>query len=395
MRGSVLKRGKSWSYVLYLGRGVDGRTRQKWVGGFTTKKLAEAALVSELEQMRTGRFADPGTTKVAEFCERWLEAVVPTLRPSTARSYTDLMHNWVEPRIGSVRLAHLDAGHIARLHSDLLKNGRVRGNGGGLSPRTVGYVHRVLHHALRDAGRWGLLPNNPAELINPPRVVRKEMQAWSPSEARRFLEHVDGDRLATRWSLFVTTGLRRGEVLSVRWKDVDLDRGVLAVRQTYLISGKSTADFGEPKTAKGRRTVSLDADTVAELRRHRRHQLEERLVAGSEWGDHDLVFTDEMGSPLHPNRITIGFKRLAIAAGLPPIRLHDLRHTAATLALSAGIHPKIVSERLGHSTISITLDTYSHVIENLQADAADQIRKALFGDALRQEETDPNANSGA
>jgi integrase len=204
------------------------------------------------------------------------------------------------------------------------------------------------------------------------------MRTWSADELRRFLEHVRADRLYAAWRLAATTGMRRGELLGLRWRDVDLDTARLSIVQT-LIEGKEAPRFSEPKTDHGRRSIALDAETVAALREHRKRQVEERLAWGPAYQDHGLVLSREDGSPIWPRTFSRGFGRHAEDAELPTIRLHDLRHTHATLALSAGIHPKVVSERLGHSTVSITLDTYSHAIPAMQEDAAAKVA-ALIAD---------------
>jgi integrase len=379
MRGSLLKRGRTWSYVLYLGRDNDGHKRQKWVGGFRTRKDAEGALSEALERVRTGTWADPGRQTVGEFLEEWLTAVTPSLRTSTAASYEQTLHGWVIPRVGGLKLSALTPARLSALYGELLKKGRRDGKG-GLSPRSVAYAHRILVHALKDAFSWGLLPRNPAEHVDPPKRTSSEMQVWSQDEVRRFLAFVADDRLYALWAVLLATGLRRGEALGLRWDDVDFDRRRLAIQRAVVVVGYEM-QIAEPKTARGRRSVSIDPTTAAVLAAYRKRQLEERMAWGPAWEDTGYVFTSEDGRLLHPQHVTVVFKRLAKAAGLPPIRLHDLRHTAATLALTAGIHPKVVSERLGHASVGITLDTYSHVGEGLQEEAASRVAGLIFGDS--------------
>jgi len=378
MRGSVFKRGKTWSYVVSLGQDGQGRKRQKWKGGFATRRAAEDALTEMLERVRTGAYVHPGRTTVGEFTDEWLKAVVPGLRPSTAASYTDVLNRLVLPRLAGVRLSQLGPRHISELHTSLLTSGRQSGKG-GLSPRSVIYAHRILSHALSDAVRWGLLPRNPAALVDPPRLVTPEMQVWSSSEARQFLDAVSDDRLYAMWLLFVMTGMRRGEVLGLRWKDVDFAGGRLAIRQT-LVEVSYQTHFSEPKTKRSRRTVSLDAGTVTALAEHRDRQKAERLMLEGIDESLDLVFTHPDGRPLQPQNVSQSFGNIIRRTGLRTIRLHDLRHTSATLALQAGIHPKVVSERLGHSSIAITLDTYSHVVPGLHEAAASELASLIFGD---------------
>lgn len=301
----------------------------------------------------------------------WLPAIKTTIRKSTFLSYESHVRHHVAPHIGCRRLDKLDGSMLNELYATLLERGRQ--NGTGLSPATVRRVHTTLHRAFRDAMRWELIARNPAASADPPKLrasQRVEFSTWSADELRGFLEFVRNDRLYPLWLLLATTGMRRGEVLGLRWCDVDLERGEAAVRQT-VISLNYVIALSEPKTAKGRRVVALDEHTVSGLRAYKK----EKAPAA----EADLLFSYRTGTPLNPIDISKGFVKLGREAGLRRIRLHDLRHTHATLALQAGIHPKIVSERLGHSTVAFTLDVYSHAIPHLQKEAASQIASLLFG----------------
>jgi integrase len=258
------------------------------------------------------------------------------------------------------------------LYAALLADGNRSHDDRGLSPRTVRCVHTIIHRALKDAVKWGRLVRNPADAADPPRksaTSRPEMTTWSAAEVRAFLDHVAEHRLFAAFVLLATTGMRRGEALGLRWCDIDLDAARLSVVQT-VVAVNHEVQIGSPKTAKGRRTVALDPGTVAALREHRKRQLEERLLMGAGFTDRGLIFTMPDGGPLHPERFSRTFDREIGKTALPRIRLHDLRHTWATLALGAGVHPKVVQERLGHAGVSITLDVYSHVSDGLHADAA-------------------------
>ncbi len=376
MRGAVVKRGRTYSFVLPLDRDPEtGRKRQKWVGGFTTKKACESALGEALGRVHAGTFAaDSGRLTVAEYAKDWLAAVEPTIRPSTFTSYRSVMDHYVVPRLGTVRLSALTPAQLGRFYAELGASGGKRG--GPLSPTTVRYAHTVFGKALQDAVGWGLVARNAARAAKPPRKASTDMQVWSPEEARRFVELVQNDRLYALWFLLLTTGMRRGEAVGLRWSDVDLDGGVLSVRRA-IASVDGVALESEPKTAKGRRAIALDPATVDALRSHRERQAAERALVGDGWAESGAVFTYPDGRTLHPDHVMVVFQRLIAGAGLPRIRLHDLRHTAATLALAAGVHPKVVQERLGHSSIGITLDTYSHVVQGMQADAAARVANLL------------------
>ena len=320
--------------------------------------------------------AVPETTtelSLGAFCEQWIAAISPSLRPTTADSYAHLLATHVVPRLGCRPVAAIGPGELGALYAELLSSGRRRG-AGGLSPATVRYVHLVLRHALADAVAWGYAGRNVAALVRPPRVPRAEIATWSPSELARFLRHVSGEPLYPAFVLAATTGMRRGEVLGLQWQDIDLDRRRAFVRRSLVVV-RYKVRTSEPKTARGRRAVALDEGTVKVLRDHRRRREE----APGEPGADDLVFADASGAPVHPIEFARVFSRRAHRAGLRPIRFHDLRHTYASIALQAGVHPKVVSERLGHASVAITLDTYSHVMPSLQEEAAERVAALILG----------------
>jgi len=266
------------------------------------------------------------------------------------------MEKRVVPRVGTIKLKDFSAAHLDALYATLLREGGARRQ--GLSHRSVRYVHGILHRALVDAVEWGLLPRNPADRSRPPTQkavdrARKEMAVWSAEELRSFLESVRHERLYLGWLLAAMTGMRRGEVLGLRWRDVDLDTGIVSVRQT-LVDVDGRPELSHPKTPRSRRTIDLDADTVAALRSWRTKQARDRLRWGELWQDLGLVLTREDGSWVAPDGWTGTFDRHVKAAALPRIRLHDLRHTHATLLLKAGVSPKVVSERLGHASAAFT-----------------------------------------
>jgi integrase len=241
----------------------------------------------------------------------------------------------------------------------------------------VRQAHAILHKALEQAVRWGELPHNVADLVDPPRLRRRPMTAYGPDEAARLLQAAKGDPLEALYVLALTTGMRQGELLALRWRDVDLDGGRLAVRAT-LLRTPAGVGLAEPKTAASTREVELSSIAVDALQRHHAAQSEARLQAGSEWDDGDFVFTNAVGRPINAsNLLTRSWHPLLRRSGLQRVRFHDLRHTAATLLLGRGVHPKVVSEMLGHSTIAITLDLYSHVTKTMGQMAAKEM-DALF-----------------
>jgi integrase len=382
-RGSIVRRGSTWSVKLELERDpVTGKRRQKWHSGYRTRREAERARVELLAKLDVGAYVEPSRATFGEFLLEWLGTIEPTVRPSTLYSYRRNVTLHVVPRVGSTKLTRIDAGVLNGLYAVLLADGRHDG-AGGLSPRTVRYVHTIVHRALKDAVRWGRLARNPADAADPPRAREADKVApntWSARELRRFLElsHAADDRYYPAWVTLATTGARRGEVLGLRWRDVDLEVGRLSIVQT-VTAIRHEVNFSTPKTARGRRAVSLDTGTVAALREWRARQAMERLALGPGYCDHDLVFAKVTGEPLHPERFSREFDRRVERWSLPKMTLHGLRHTWATLALEAGVHPRVVQERLGHSAIAVTLQTYSHVTPTLHADAAELIAGRVFG----------------
>jgi integrase len=306
-----------------------------------------------------------------------LEAVAQhRVRPTTLASYGQIVRNRIVPALGTVPLQQLTPAQAQALYGRLLENGRVDGRGPKLSPRSVRYTHAVLRMALEDAVQLGLLSRNACDAATPPRAVRPQIKYWDTPDVQRFLDVACEDRLRALWVLALHTGLRRGELLGLRWSDVDLDQAVLHVRRSLVQSG-GVLGFQEPKTSSGRRTIALDTPCVVALREHRARQAEQRLRMGSLWQDHDQAFATELGTPLEPSNVDRRFRALVTRAGVPRIPFHGLRHTHATLLMKAGVNPKVASERLGHANITLTLSTYSHVLPQMQQEAA-----AIFAAAV-------------
>ncbi|MFN2582049.1 MAG: tyrosine-type recombinase/integrase [Candidatus Dormibacteria bacterium] len=323
-----------------------------------------ASKLAELTQQRDSGLPMPtGRQTVASFLAEWLQSQRSQLRPKSWRRHEEHIRLHIAPFIGGVRLRRVTPQHLNQLYANRLA--------AGLSPVSVHHIHATVHRALVHAVRWGLVTRNVADLVDPPRVQHREMLVLSPDQVRRLLEAAKDGPLEALVALAVSTGLRRGELLALRWRDVDLDAGVLGVVGTLQRDYNRKLVISETKTARSRRQVELSALAVAALRRHRAQQTEVRLLLGEEWDDHDLVFPNPFGKPQDGSHLLVGqFVPLLQRAGLPKIRLHDLRHTAATLLLGRGLHPKIVSEMLGHTTVGITLDLYSHVTPTMQRDAA-------------------------
>ena len=384
-RGSVKQsRNGTWYFVVDTTPAGATSRQQTRRRGFGTRRAAQAALTRTLRDLTDQTYVAPARQTLGDFLTTtWLPAMSATVRPSTLDSYSRNIRIHVASKaIATVSLQQVAAPMLNALYTDLLTGGTRR----ALSPRTVAYVHTILHRAFRDAVRWNLIVRNPADLADPPRArpgQRAPARTWTGEEIAHFLTVTSGSRYCPLWRLIAATGLRRGEALGLSWDDVDLDKARLSVHRTLIQvsdyrAGDTGVAWGTPKTARGRRAIALDPETVAVLRSHRARQLEQRLAAGGDYADQGLVFSDRAGEPLHPKVVSNQFRKAVARHDMPYLSLHGLRHSWATLALQVGIHPKIVQERLGHSTIAITLDIYSHVNPAMDADAANAVA-ALIG----------------
>ena len=307
----------------------------------------------------------------------WLPMTEPRVKPSTFFSYRRNLELHVLPTLGRKPLQQLTPPMLTSLYGQLAQS---EGRAEGLSAKTISYIHATLHKVLGDAVDSGLLGRNIAAGAKPPRPSKRAtggINAWEPDELVRFLEAVRGTRLGPIWRLAAMTGMRRGEVLGLRWQDLDLDRARLSVRQALVSVGYDVI-HSTPKSHCAR-VIDLDAETVAQLEAHRQRQDEERAEWGADYQDQDLVVAKENGEPIHPHTFSQSFERLIEKHHLRRIRLHDLRHTHATLALKAGVPVKVISERLGHESPAFTLKQYAHVIPGMQAEAAAQVAAMIDG----------------
>ena len=372
MQGHIRKRGKgSWAVVIDLGRDPStGKRRQLWRSLKGTKREAETLLVQLLHQRDIGIDSPAGKITLGEYLEGWVQQYArANLAPKTFLQYSWAVRSHLTPGLGSINLTKLRPQHIQAWYSRALQRGRIDGRG-GLSSKTVLHIHRVLREALQHAVRWQMLSGNPADAVVPPRPIRYEPSVLSVEDVRRLLAVAASTTHGPLVHTVVMTGLRRGELLGLRWQDVDLDAGVIHVRQTAQWLPGEGSIFRSPKTERSRRAVVLAPSTVQVLREHRRSQLEERLAVGAAYQEYGLVFATPLGTPMDPSNLRRAWRRIVKSFGLTGLRFHDLRHAHATLMLLGGVHPKVVSERLGHSSVGITLDTYSHVLPSLQAQAA-------------------------
>lgn len=378
-QGRVFKRGASWSFIVDVAPPGAAKRQQKRRGGFPTKRAALTAMAAlQAEAAGPGGYTEPTKATVGQYLAEWLVGMKAEYAPGSWDAARLHVESYIVPRIGDLPLRSLSTTRIKAMYADLLDNGRMRGEG-GLGRKTVHNIHRTLSRALNDATRETppRLPANPAAGAH--KAPDSPTQAvWSAEQLRTFYASTAEDRLAPLWRLTAASGLRRGELAGLRWTDLDLDgRRVSVSQQRAKGAGGVTTRVTKGKRG---RMVSLDEATVAGLRAWRKRQAAERLAWPGEWGnDDDLVWTHEDGAPLHPDSITKTFKRAVERAGLPWIKLHGLRHSHATLMLQAGVSIKVVQERLGHSSVAITGDVYSHVTPGMQEDAADRVARLVDG----------------
>lgn len=364
MRGYITKRGKD-SYSLAISMGKDpnsGKYKYTWITVRGNKTDAEKRLAEVLHQKDTGTFIKPSKTTVGQYLEVWLNDHKLHLSPRGFERYQDIVKQHLIPDFGQLTLDHLKPEHIQKHYTSCLNK--------GLSPGTIAYHHAVIHVALKTAVKRGLLYRNPADAVDPPCTRRKEMKIWTEDQVNIFVEAAKDNRYYILFYTALFTGMRRSELLGLKWEDVDLIFGQICVRRSLHHLKNGSYVFTEPKSVKSRRTIALTPSNALLLKEYWENQSLERSMLGTSLSANDLVFCTVDGKPLRPNTITRAWEVLAAQCGLPVIRLHDARHTHASIMLKQGIHPKIVQERLGHSSIEMTLDTYSHVVPGLQEAAA-------------------------
>jgi len=381
VKDGLVKRGSTWSYIVRVRDPNTGKMKDQWKGGFATQTEARTARNDARSASDKGTAVAATRITVREYLADWLEASETRVRPTTLASYRQHVDGLIVPRIGGERLQQLTPTMVDKLYAKLLTEGRapktkpVEGEkpapSTGLSAATVRRVGATLHKALHDAVKKKLIPYNPADAAELPMIERDsdgagDVQTWTREELDKFLRLVASDRLFPLWRLAAWTGCRRGELAGLTWRDVDTEAATITVRRARVTVSSTDVRESKPKTKKGRRKVELDEETNAALAAWRERQDAERkewerTKAGT-WPTHGLVFTLQDGAALHPDYLSRAFRSHAKKAKLPTIRLHDLRHTHATLMLAAGVPVKVVSERLGHSTPAFTMAVYQHVV---------------------------------
>jgi integrase len=379
-KGSIRKRGTTHTAYWFTIDPGTGQRVQHTKGGFRTKGAAQSHLNDVLGKIEANEWtADKKTMTVEQLLSDWLAAKKSEgLRPSTVAQYSKIIDAWVVPHIGAVKVVALSPQHAQKLLDSLRRSGGR--NGSPLSSRSVQLAAVVLKAATRWAVETRLVGRDPLLGFKRPRATatKDATSAWTMEEARTFLASVADDRLVAAWTLLLTRGLRRGELAGLRWDAIDLDGQSLSITRTrVLVDGKPVES--EPKTEAGKRRVPLDDRLVAALRSHWARQGEERLAVGETWNEGDYVFTDELGAPLNPEYFSTRFETLTNRAGVRRVRLHDLRHTAASQMIAVGVSPKVVAELLGHASPVITQTVYQHVMPGMSESAGERLSAALLG----------------
>ena len=374
-RGSIKERGEN-RYALILELGNDpltGKRQQKWITFHGTKRDAQKKLVELVNDANKGQIVAPAKITVEDWLKRWHKEHSLNLAATTANRYSLIIQYYLLPYIGKIKLDKLTPLHISALYGKLRDVEAGNHTNKKLSATTIQHTHSLLHTALEAAVKYKLIGDNPARHVEKPRREQKEMQHYSVEEIHKLLSACESN---ARWYAFfllaITTGLRLGEVSALTWEDIDYQKQTISISKSTSRQSHIGVVTSGGKTASSRRIVAISTVAIAALKQHKAKQNQDRLVC-KEWQDNDLVFPGSQGQVINPCIIKKTQRRYCRRAGIPCIRIHDLRHTAATLALEAGIHPKVVSERLGHANTSITLNLYSHVSQTMQRQAADVV----------------------
>ncbi len=373
-----LKNGKAcWRVVVEQGFGPDGKRKRIYRTVQGTKRDAEALMAKLLSELNTGSYIEPSKLTVTEYLRDWMNSYVrPNLSPTTADSYNINVEKHLIPRIGHILLQQLKPLHVQKLYNDLLSNGRTDGTG-GLSAKSVLYIHRNLHESLEHAFKMQLVPRNVTALVNLPKAKKYQAEVYSTEELQQLLEVAQGTDMELPIYLAVCLGLRRGEILGLLWSDVNITGKKITINNNLVQTTKGNINKA-PKSASSSRTIDLPDGLIPILERHIALQAENRHKLGSGYHSGNYVYCQADGSPYCPGYLSKKFNAFLKKRKLKQIRLHDLRHSHATLMLACGIPAKVASERLGHSNIAVTLDLYSHVLDSMQKEAAEKINSGIF-----------------
>ncbi|MEW9668648.1 tyrosine-type recombinase/integrase [Ammoniphilus sp. 3BR4] len=371
MKGSIkknLQTGK-WDLVVDIGKDpVSGKRKQKKKRGYSTKKEAEIALVNIRKELLEGTYIDSKNVLLHEYMTEWFEARELKLSKNTHINYLSLYKYHINPYLGSYKLQDLNSILLQKYVNELAKNSKLQAN-------SIKKVLDILKVALKKAKKLSLIRENPLDNVELPRGEKKEMLVWDLNQVNKFINAAQVFRYYIAYILAIFTGMRKGEILGLRWKDIDFDKNIIYVKQILANNGKEFKVGA--KTASGVRAIHIPKHLAYELLSHRKKMLQEKSQSGLEYTENDLVVSTKYGNPVDPASLSVRFKKQIIKLGLPPIRFHDLRHTHTTMLIQQNVNAKVISERLGHSSIQITLNQYSHVLPSMQQEVANKLDELI------------------
>lgn len=347
----------------------NGKYKKMLRRGFKTKKEAEAAMVEAQNGINKGTYVEPSKVLYSEFMKSYLEDKKTNVKKSTLGTYVYLVDNFILPALGHIELSKILPRDIQSLYNQLKESGR-------LADENIRKIHTIINDSLNKAFKWEMISRNPAALVDAPKVSKKEIEVWDEEDIKKFLDAAKESRYYCAFLLALTTGMRQGEILGLRWKDIDVNNQTISVVQTLSHKGQELS--AGAKTESGNRQISIDEETLTQVLRLKHLYKEEMMASRPLYNDLDLVIRTSLGTPLSPRNLLRSFYSIIEKSGVKKIRFHDLRHTHASLMLKQGVNPKIVSERLGHANVRITLDTYSHLLPNLQKETAKEFGKLFY-----------------
>ncbi len=363
MRGHITKRGNKYSFVIDIGRDpVTKKRKQKRVSGFTSEKKAHAAMIDMIAELNKGGYVEPTNKRLGEYLEEWLKHKKKRVAHSTYLHYEGYVNNHIIPALGDTKIQDLKPMQIQLFYDGLLEEKK-------LSERSIHHIHRIISNALNLGVRMGEVQRNIATAVDPVKVTKKELQYWDIKEVNAFLKHAEKHQYYIAYYIAIFTGMRQGEILGLKWDAIDLENKNIQVHRAQKRSDKGY-ELKDLKNNSSYRSISMSDSLVKELKRYKAEQSEFIMRMRKDYDDQDYVVTSGLGTPVLPSNLSRAFHAIIKKAEIKDIRFHDLRHTHASLLFKQNVHPKIVQERLGHKNIQITLDTYSHMLGNMQEAAA-------------------------
>lgn len=370
MKGHIEKRGNKYSFVIDIGRDpVTKKRKQKRVSGFTSEKKARAAMNEMIVELNRGGYVEPTTETLGDYLDNWLEHKRKRVVHSTYLHYKGNINNHIKPAIGDIRVHELNARQVQRFYDSLLDN--------KLSERSVHHIHRILSNALDYGAKLGDINKNVAKAAEPARVRKKEMEYWPIESLSKFINDTRNEKFFIAWYIASFTGMRQGEVLGLKWDCIDFSNKRIYVKRSLKRSEENNYHIADLKNNSSYRSISISDSDVFELKKHLNEQKRIKMNAGDSYIDNNLVVATGIGTHVLPSNLGRAFRRAIKRSKVNRIRFHDLRHTHASMLFALGVHPKIVQERLGHSSIQVTLDTYSHMLPNMQEAVAESLESAF------------------